>query len=184
LTSVECRAAQAAWSRPADEPGSLVLDPTVPLVSLQSCRFSQSFGPRRWCMDCAPANRGFSLGQGSALPQPRSGPDLWRSCHAPIARAMGIRDKPTAPASPWQNGCAERLIGSIRRECLVRGRSWLDFPVVSRERGGWIEAVAKAREAVHAATVGRATKTTGKPMYQPCIRRRDDHQAACERPAL
>jgi transposase InsO family protein len=33
-------------------------------------------------------------------------------------RAMGIRDKPTAPASPWQNGVAERLIGSIRRECL------------------------------------------------------------------
>jgi transposase InsO family protein len=32
-------------------------------------------------------------------------------------RAMGIRDKPTAPASPWQNGFAERLIGSIRREC-------------------------------------------------------------------
>src|SRR5246500_594793 len=33
-------------------------------------------------------------------------------------RAMGIRDKPVAPASPWQNGFAERLIGSIRRECL------------------------------------------------------------------
>ena len=33
-------------------------------------------------------------------------------------RAMGIRDKPTVPASPWQNGFAERLIGSIRRECL------------------------------------------------------------------
>ena len=33
-------------------------------------------------------------------------------------RAMGIRDKPTAPASPWQNGFAERLIGSIRRKCL------------------------------------------------------------------
>ena len=32
--------------------------------------------------------------------------------------AMGIRDKPIAPASPWQNGFAERLIGSIRRECL------------------------------------------------------------------
>ena len=31
---------------------------------------------------------------------------------------MGIRDKPTAPASPWQNGFAERLIGSIRRECM------------------------------------------------------------------
>jgi transposase InsO family protein len=33
-------------------------------------------------------------------------------------RAMGIRDKPVAPSSPWQNGYAERLIGSIRRECL------------------------------------------------------------------
>ncbi|GAC1558735.1 MAG: hypothetical protein NVS2B5_21590 [Beijerinckiaceae bacterium] len=33
-------------------------------------------------------------------------------------RAMGIRDRPTAPRSPWQNGYAERLIGSIRRECL------------------------------------------------------------------
>ena len=33
-------------------------------------------------------------------------------------RAMGIRDRPTAPRSPWQNGHAERLIGSIRRECL------------------------------------------------------------------
>jgi hypothetical protein len=33
-------------------------------------------------------------------------------------RAMGIRDKPIVAASPWQNGFAERLIGSIRRECL------------------------------------------------------------------
>src|SRR6266540_581742 len=33
-------------------------------------------------------------------------------------RAMGIRDRPTAARSPWQNGYAERLIGSIRRECL------------------------------------------------------------------
>jgi transposase InsO family protein len=33
-------------------------------------------------------------------------------------RAMGIRDKPIAPASPWQNGFAERIIGLIRRECL------------------------------------------------------------------
>src|SRR5438128_1556110 len=32
-------------------------------------------------------------------------------------RTMGIRDKPIAPGSPWQNGFAERLIGSIRREC-------------------------------------------------------------------
>jgi len=31
---------------------------------------------------------------------------------------MGIRDRPTMPYSPWQNGYVERLIGSIRRECL------------------------------------------------------------------
>jgi transposase InsO family protein len=31
---------------------------------------------------------------------------------------MGIRDQPTSPRSPLQNGYAERLIGSIRRECL------------------------------------------------------------------
>ena len=32
--------------------------------------------------------------------------------------AMGIRDRPIAPRSPWQNGIAERLIGTLRRECL------------------------------------------------------------------
>ena len=31
-----------------------------------------------------------------------------------IFGAVGIRDKPIAPASPWQNAFAERLIGSIR----------------------------------------------------------------------
>jgi transposase InsO family protein len=38
----------------------------------------------------------------------------WRQ----VARIVGIRDHPTAPRSPWQNGHVERLIGSIRRECL------------------------------------------------------------------
>ena len=33
-------------------------------------------------------------------------------------RSIGIRDRPTSPRSPWQNAYAERLIGSIRRECL------------------------------------------------------------------
>ena len=33
-------------------------------------------------------------------------------------QSMGIRDRPTSPRSPWQNGYAERLIGSIRRECV------------------------------------------------------------------
>jgi transposase InsO family protein len=33
-------------------------------------------------------------------------------------RAMGIRDRPISPGSPWQNGYVERLIGTLRRECL------------------------------------------------------------------
>jgi transposase InsO family protein len=31
---------------------------------------------------------------------------------------MGIRDKPISAGSPWQNGFAERLIGTVRRECV------------------------------------------------------------------
>jgi transposase InsO family protein len=42
-------------------------------------------------------------------------------------RAMGIRDRPIAPRSPWQNGHVERLIGSIRHE-------YLDHVVVLGER--------------------------------------------------
>jgi hypothetical protein len=44
-------------------------------------------------------------------------------------RAMGIRDKPTAPGSLWQNGVAERLIESIWRErvdhIIVLGETYL-----------------------------------------------------------
>jgi transposase InsO family protein len=42
-------------------------------------------------------------------------------------RAMGIRDRPISARSPWQNGHAERLIGSIRHE-------YLDHVVVFGER--------------------------------------------------
>ena len=33
-------------------------------------------------------------------------------------RAMGIRDRPIFPRSPWQNPYAEHLIGALRRDCL------------------------------------------------------------------
>jgi hypothetical protein len=33
-------------------------------------------------------------------------------------RALHIAEIPTAPQSPWQDPYAERVIGSIRRECL------------------------------------------------------------------
>jgi transposase InsO family protein len=35
-----------------------------------------------------------------------------------VVRAIDIREILTAPQSPWQNPYAERVIGSIRRECL------------------------------------------------------------------
>jgi transposase InsO family protein len=34
------------------------------------------------------------------------------------AKTLNIREAVIAPRSPWQNGYAERVIGSIRRECL------------------------------------------------------------------
>jgi transposase InsO family protein len=34
------------------------------------------------------------------------------------ARTMGIHEAKTAPRSPWQNSYVERLIGTLRRECL------------------------------------------------------------------
>ena len=40
-------------------------------------------------------------------------------------RSMGIRDRPTSPRSPWQNGYAERLIGSIPRECVDHAAGYL-----------------------------------------------------------
>ena len=33
-------------------------------------------------------------------------------------RAMGIRDRPITPGSPWQNGIAQRLIGTLRRDVV------------------------------------------------------------------
>ena len=33
-------------------------------------------------------------------------------------KGMGIEEVPTAPRSPWQNPFVERMIGSIRRDCL------------------------------------------------------------------
>jgi len=33
-------------------------------------------------------------------------------------RGVGIRDRPISPRSPWQNPYVERLIGTLRRDCL------------------------------------------------------------------
>ncbi len=43
---------------------------------------------------------------------------------ATTVTAMEIHEVVTAPRSPWQNAYAERLIGSIRRECLDQVIVW------------------------------------------------------------
>src|SRR5256885_11520706 len=63
--------------------------------------------PYQSCQDCIIATRGYDFREGQ----------VYGAVVARRFRAMGIRDKPIAPGSPWQNGFAERLIGSIRREC-------------------------------------------------------------------
>jgi hypothetical protein len=68
-------------------------------------------------MDRTPVNRGIPL-ECDAAYLIRDRDRIYGSIVTRRMRAMGIRDKPTAPASPWQNGFAERLIGSIRRECV------------------------------------------------------------------
>ena len=57
-------------------------------------------------------------------------------------RAMGIRDRPISPKSPWQNPYAERLIGTLRRDCLdhvlilardISGGSWPHIPLLQSD---------------------------------------------------
>ncbi|WP_425305032.1 integrase core domain-containing protein [Bradyrhizobium erythrophlei] len=68
-------------------------------------------------VDLAPSHRGVPVGPRAAISHSGSRHLVWSSLLAAI-RAMGIRDHPIAPRSPWQNAYVERLIGSIRRECL------------------------------------------------------------------
>ena len=59
--------------------------------------------------------------------------------------AMGISEVVTAARSPWQNAYVERLIGSIRRECLdhvIVGNErhllrMLSSYAMRESRGGW-----------------------------------------------
>jgi transposase InsO family protein len=84
---------------------------------------------------------------------------------------MGIRDRPIAPRSPWQNGHIERLIGSIRRECLdhvvVLGASHL-----RRALGAYADYYNRARTHLalaKGALLGRPVQTTGPIVAIPFL---------------
>ena len=86
-------------------------------------------------------------------------------------RAMGIRDKPTASASPWQNGFAERLIGSIRRECvdhvIVFGEAHLRR--VLRAYGRYYNDIRTHRSLDKDAPVHRPVQRTGSISSRPIL---------------
>ena len=86
-------------------------------------------------------------------------------------RAMGIRDKPTAPASPWQNGVVERLIGSIRRESvdhmIVLGEAHLRRILKSYAR--YYNGVRTHRSLNKDAPVSRSVQRTGVVVHAPSL---------------
>ena len=71
-------------------------------------------------------------------------------------KAMGIKQVLSAPRSPWQRAYIERLIGSIRRECLdhviVFGESSLHRTLTSyfAYYHGWRTHLSLAKDAPHA----------------------------------
>jgi transposase InsO family protein len=86
-------------------------------------------------------------------------------------RAMGIRDKPIAAGSPWQNGYAERLIGTIRRECvdhlIVFGEAHLRR--ILREYAAYYNGVRTHRALNQDTPVHRAVQSTGAITTRPVL---------------
>src|SRR5271169_458378 len=88
---------------------------------------------------------------------------IYGNCVTRRLRAMGIRDKPIAPASPWQNGFAERLIGSIRRECVDHFVVWGEAHLrrILRSYAGYYNEVRTHRSLDKDAPVSRAVQRPG-----------------------
>jgi hypothetical protein len=84
----------------------------TPRASVAGCD-----SPSQWGMACPSTDRGLRLGQPPRY-LIRDRDAAYGAAFIRRIRAMGIRDRPVSARSPWQNGYAERLIGSIRRECL------------------------------------------------------------------
>jgi hypothetical protein len=85
-------------------------------------------------------------------------------------RAMGIRDKPVAAGSPWQNSFAERLIGTIRRECVdhivVLGETHLRR--ILREYAGYYNTARTHRSLDQDAPVSRPVQQIGRIVSHAC----------------
>ena len=87
-------------------------------------------------------------------------------------RAMGVRDRPISPRSPWQNGYSERLIGSIRRDCLDRvvvfGERHLRHLLNSYQKNIYNEA--RTHLSLHKdAPILRTIQTVGRTLAMPVL---------------
>ena len=86
-------------------------------------------------------------------------------------RSMGIRDRPTAARSPWQNPYAERLIGSIRRECIdhvvILGERHLRHVLLSYMN--YYNATRTHLSLNKDAPISRAAETAGRIIRRPIL---------------
>jgi transposase InsO family protein len=84
------------------------------------CFFSATAAPTTFCN--GGGNADISQGLAGSCFAPtylvRDNDGAYGQAFTRRVRAMGIRDRPISPRSPWQNPYAERLIGTLRRDCL------------------------------------------------------------------
>jgi cytochrome c2 len=97
-------------------------------VWLRDCPALSQFGSTaqltRRGVGCTSDNRGFPLGRGSAI-LIRDRDRIYGTVVTRRLRAMGIRDRPTSPAAPRQNGFAERFLSSVQRSGLISSHAVL-----------------------------------------------------------
>ncbi|MBM3733144.1 MAG: transposase [Acidimicrobiia bacterium] len=84
---------------------------------------------------------------------------------------MGIRDRPTALRAPWRNGYVERLIGSVRRECLdhmlILGERHLRHML--RDHAAYYNKVRTHRSLAKDAPISRPIQRLGKIQSYPLL---------------
>jgi transposase InsO family protein len=84
-------------------------------------------------------------------------------------RSIGIRDRPTSPRSPWQNACAERLIGSIRRECIDHVAVFGERHHVLLSYMNYYNGTRTHLSLRKDAPISRPTKTVGRILCRPIL---------------
>ena len=85
-----------------------------------------------------------------------------------VAKGMGIQEVVTAARSPWQNPYVERLIGSIRRECLDHVIVWNKRSLQQTLRS-YFHYYARSRTHLSLAKDAPETRAVDKPENGPIV---------------